>query len=281
MPADTTLLDEVPVFKLLDPEERELLAAHLDEVRFAAGQEIFSRGDPGGAIYVVNTGEVEISVEDSTGERLVFEKVQPGDFFGELSLFDGEPRSTDARALADTHTLRVDRDDLEILFRSHPDAAMDFLTVMGRRLRAADRLLQYRPVVSPNEAIEEQSTPIQRVADFLAAFSGTIQFLVVHIAWFVTWITINVGAVPSLHPFDPFPFGLLTMIVSLEAIFLSCFVLISQSRQVAKDRIRSDVEYAANIKAGLEVSQLHVKMDHLYEQMMGRLAAMEQRREQG
>ncbi|MBI3761245.1 MAG: DUF1003 domain-containing protein [Chloroflexi bacterium] len=274
MPADTSLLNEVHVFKLLDPDELELLAAQLDEVHFAAGQQIFSRGDPGDAIYVVNTGEVEISIADSTGERIVFEKVQPGDFFGELSLFDGEPRSSDAIATQDTHALRVDRHDLEILFHSHPDAAMDFLTVMGRRLREADRMLQYRPVISPNEAIEEQITTVQRIADFLAAFSGTITFLPVHLGWFIAWVIFNLPAHPALRPFDPFPFGLLTMIVSLEAIFLSCFVLISQSRQAAKDRIRSDVEYAANIKAGLEVSQLHVKVDHLYDQLMGQLAAL-------
>jgi CRP/FNR family transcriptional regulator, cyclic AMP receptor protein len=277
MPADATLLAEVPLFATLDDAERALLAAQLDEVQVRAGARVFSRGDPGGAIYIVADGEVQISVEDTTGQRIVFETAGRGDFFGELSLLDGDPRSADALAVKDTRALRVDRQDLALLFRRHPDSAMDVLTVMGRRLREADRHLRHRPSYTPNQAVEEQLTPVQRVADFLAALSGTFKFLLLHAAWFTVWIALNLGAVPwlGLAPFDPYPFGLLTMVVSLEAIFLSCFVLISQSRSAAKERIRSDVEYEANIRAGLEVTQLHVKVDHLYEQVMARLQALE------
>jgi CRP/FNR family cyclic AMP-dependent transcriptional regulator len=92
----------------------------------------------------------------------------------------------------------------------------------------------------------------------------------------VTWIVVNIGLLPHVPEFDPFPFGFLTMAVSLESIFLSCFVLIAQSRQAAGDKIRSDVEYAANIKAGLEVTQLHGKVDTLYAQTMSRLVSLEQ-----
>lgn len=277
MPADATLLAEVPLFATLDDTERALLAAQLDEVHVAQGARVFSRGDPGGAIYIVADGEVEISVEDTTGQRIVFETAGRGDFFGELSLLDGDPRSADALAVKETRALRVDRQDLALLFRRHPDSAMDVLTVMGRRLREADRHLRHRPSYTPNQAVEEQLTPVQRVADFLAAFSGTFKFLFLHAVWFALWIGLNLGAGEplGLAPFDPYPFGLLTMVVSLEAIFLSCFVLISQSRSAAKERIRSDVEYEANIRAGLEVTQLHVKVDHLYEQVMARLQALE------
>jgi uncharacterized membrane protein len=149
---------------------------------------------------------------------------------------------------------------------------MHVLAAIGRRLREADKLLRQRPKVSPNEAVEEKLTPVHRVADKLAAFSGTFTFLLLHAGWFAIWIGLNLA---GGEPFDPFPFGLLTMVVSLEAIFLSCFVLISQSRQAAKERIRSDVEYEANIRAGLEVTHLHGKVDHLYEQTMARLAALE------
>ncbi|MBF5045948.1 DUF1003 domain-containing protein [Aggregicoccus sp. 17bor-14] len=275
MPADATLLTEVPLFAELDEAERAVLAAQLDEVRVAAGARVFSRGDPGGAIYIVAEGEVEISVEDTTGQRIVFETACRGDFFGELSLLDGDPRSADALAVKETRALRVDRQDLQLLFQRHPGSAMDVLTVMGRRLREADRHLRQRPNVTPNQAVDEQVTPVQRVADFLSAFSGTFRFLLMHAVWFAVWIALNLGAVPAVAPFDPYPFGLLTMVVSLEAIFLSCFVLISQSRSEAKERVRSDAEYEANIRAGLEVTQLHVKVDHLYEQVMGRLDALE------
>lgn len=275
MPADATLLNEVPIFQLLDPDERELLAQHLDEVSFEAGQKIFSKGDPGDSIYVVNLGEVLMSFEDTTGERVVLETAQPGDFFGELSLLDGGPRSSDATAIAETHALRVDRGDLELLFKQHPDAALDFLTVMGRRLRESTRLLQYRQMRNPNQEIEQQQTPLLRFADGVAEFSGRFSFLLAHVGWFAVWIILNAGILSGLRAFDPFPFGLLTMVVSLEAIFLSCIVLISQNRQAAKDRIRSDVEFEANIKAGREVSQLHIKLDHFYEELSRRLAVLE------
>jgi CRP-like cAMP-binding protein len=276
MPADTTLLAQVPLFERFDDEERALLASQLEEIAFPAGSLIFRRGDPGDAIYIVASGEVEIYLEDSLGERIVFETVKAGDFFGELSLLDGDPRSASAQALVETKALKVDRDDLGLLFTRHPSAAMDILAIIGRRLREADRLLGVRANrSSPNELVEERVTPVQRVADAAAEFSGTFKFLLVHALWFAAWIGANLGLVPGMSTFDPYPFGLLTMVVSLEAIFLSCMVLISQSRQAAKDRIRSDAEYDANIRASLEVTQLHVKLDHVFEQLSLRVAKME------
>jgi uncharacterized membrane protein len=275
MPADTQLLAAVPLFERFDDEERTLLAAQLDEVEFQAGQLIFRRADPGGAIFIVASGEVEVFIEDSTGERIVFETVKAGHFFGELSLLDGESRSASAQAVQPTRALRVDREDLEKLFARRPEAAMDVLGVIGRRLREADKLLGVRPRFSPNQVVEEHLTIIDRVADGLAEFSGRFSFLLVHAAWFAVWIVLNVDLVPTVHAFDPFPFGLLTMIVSLEAIFLSCMVLISQNRAAAKERIRSDAEYEANMRAGLEVTQLHVKIDALADTLSARLTSLE------
>jgi uncharacterized membrane protein len=100
-------------------------------------------------------------------------------------------------------------------------------------------------------------------------------FLISHSIWFITWISLNTFILP--HPFDEFPFGLLTMIVSLEAIFLACFVLISQNRQAEKDKVRADIEYEVNIKAELEVAHLHEKTDRIYENMMAKFAAIENR----
>jgi uncharacterized membrane protein len=276
MPADTSLLASVPLFESFNDEERALLAAQLEEVTFSPGQVIFRRGDPGGAIFIVAAGEVEIFIEDSTGDRIVFETAKRGDFFGELSLLDGDPRSASAQALASTQALRLDRGDLELLFTRHPTAAMDVLAVIGRRLREADKLLGVRASrSSPNEIVDEKLTTGQRIADLAADFSGSFSFLLVHAVAFAGWIGVNVGLVPMVKPFDEYPFSFLTMVVSLEAIFLSCMVLISQNRSAAKERIRSDVEYEANIRAGLEVTQLHVKVDNVYEQLVARLAALE------
>lgn len=266
MPTTSALLQEVPLFSLLDEDERELLAAQVQEVTFPAGARVFSVGDEGGSIYVVSRGAVEISFASSTGDRVVLETVQAGAFFGEMSLVDGQSRSADATVVEEARLLHLDREDLRSLFQKHPDAALHVLAVMGDRLRETDRTLRIAANTSPNQEVVERATPVQRIADGLAAFSGSLSFLFLHLLWFAAWVLINTGEVKFIPPFDPFPYGLLTMVVSLEAIFLSCFVLISQNRQASRDRIRSEVEYAANIRAGLEVTQLHVKMDSLIEQ---------------
>jgi len=105
------------------------------------------------------------------------------------------------------------------------------------------------------------------VADWISWFSGSMEFLLLNAIWFIVWIGMNVWSL-GVPQFDPYPFGLLTMIVSLEAIFLSCFVLISQNRQAEKDRVRSDIEYEVNIKAELEIAHLHEKTDRVYTEML-------------
>ena len=275
MPAEESLLAEVPLFQALDPSERATLAAAMHLCDFPAGSRIFRRGDPGAALYVIAQGAVEISVDTTTGRRVLLGQLGPGDFFGELSLLDGRERTADAQATEATRAVEIDRGALEALFRKHPDAALDVLGVIGRRLREADHLLQSQSSVSPNQEVEQHRTGVQRTAEWLAEFSGSIPFLVLHLLLFIAWIVVNVNLLPRVRAFDPFPFGFLTMAVSLESIFLSCFVLIAQNRQAAGDRIRSDAEYAANIKAGLEVTQLHSKVDTLYAQTMARLASLE------
>lgn len=274
MPAAPDVLREVPLFRELDAAERAVLAGQADAVRWAKGTRIFNRGDAGDSFYVVTSGKVELSAETTTGERRVLSLAGPGEFFGELTLLDGGPRSADAGALEDTQAVEISRADLTELFRVHPGAAIDVLSVTGKRLRETNRALLASVGTSPNQEVEDRSTSVQRAADALAAFSGSIAFLVLHALAFLVWVAWNLDVIPLLRPFDPFPFGLLTLVTSLEAIFLSCFVLISQERQASKDRIRSEVEFAANIKAGLEVTQLHAKVDRLYEQTMAKLAAL-------
>jgi uncharacterized membrane protein len=273
MPIDVTLLAEVPLFSLLDEQERADLATQLDVVNFQAGQPVFNYGDPGGALYVIRTGAAEVFFKNDTGERIVLERPTVGDFFGELSLLDNGPRTASVMAAEDMETLRVDRADLNYLFRKHPGAAMDLLTAMGRRMRNTVELLRHSATRNVNEETEDKRTLIQKSADWIAEFSGSIPFLGIHIVLFALWIAWNV--LPGLPYFDPFPFGFLTMCVSLEAIILSVFVLLSQNRQAAKDRVRADIEYDVNLKAELEVAHLHEKVDHLHAEVNRRLDTLE------
>jgi len=273
---EAELLAEVPFFQLLDDEERQFLASELDIVRFKTGDMVFTYGDPGDSLFVIRTGEVEVFFKDDTGERIVLETAREGDFFGELSLLDNGPRTASVVVTRELEALRVDRSDLDHLLRLHPEAALDLLTAMGKRMRVTAELLRHTASRNVNDAVEDQRTTIMKAADWIAEFSGSIAFLMIHVVLFFLWIIMNVGnGVPGIPLFDPFPFGLLTMAVSLEAIILSVFVLLSQNRQVAKDRVRGDIEYDVNLKAELEIAHLHEKMDRLTAEVLARLGRLE------
>ena len=269
------LLTEVPLFKLLDENERADLARVLDLRSVTAGETIFNMGEPGDSMYIVLSGRVELLVKDTTGAKIVLAVCNVNEVFGELSLFDGGARTASAIALDDGDLLVLDRADLINFLRSHPDAALDFLAMMGQRIRLADEMLRSRASRNINEEMEINTTFFDRIADLTAAFSGSMTFLLLNLAWFAIWIGWNV--LPGVPHFDPYPFGFLTMTVSLEAIFLSIFVLISQNRQTKKDRLRADAEYQVNLKAELEVAHLHEKVDFLTEELLARMPRPEKK----
>jgi uncharacterized membrane protein len=277
MSADPQLLSGVPLFALLDEQERTTLAERMETVTFSAGTALFHRGDPGDSLYVVRSGEVEIFFKNDTGERFVLEVAGPGDFFGEISLLDGGARTASAIATKDLEAVVVDRGDLEELVRLRPGAAMELLTATGRRLRDTNEKLRSTASRIVNVETEDKRSRVMKIADWISEFSGSLDFLFIHIGIFFVWIVLNSGPLSRLPfgSFDPFPYGLLTMCVSLEAIILSVFVLLSQNRQVARDRVRNDVEYDINLKAELEIAHLHEKFDHLHAELLQRLTVIE------
>lgn len=275
MPADTEFLSKIHLFAQLDADERAVLAQAMSHRTAVMGELLFQAGDPGDSMFIVEHGSIELYVTDTTGQKIVLHTAQPGDFFGELSLLDGGSRTAGAKAIEETKLLVLDREDLLQLFRKRPDAALDMLAVMGRMTRKANALLRERVVKNVNEEVaEDRGGIVLRVADWVANFSGSITFLIVHVFLFAIWIVLNLGVLP-FGDFDPFPFGLLTMAVSLEAIILSTLLLFSSNRQTARDRIRSDIEYEINLKAELEVSQLHGKTDRILEEMLERFSRIE------
>lgn len=274
MSTASEMLAQVPFFALLDDQERAILAERVDVVRFSAGSVLFNSGDPGDSMYVLKSGEIEVFVKTKTGEKVVLETAGPGDFFGEISLLDGGSRTASAIATKEVEAFEVDRGDLDELFRLKPAAALDLLSATGRRLRQAAMLLRNTATRNVNEEVADQRTVVMKVADWIADFSGSLPFLFIHVAIFFFWIILNIHLF-SFGNFDPFPFGLLTMVVSLEAIILSVFVLLSQNRQIERERVRSNVEYDVNLKAELQIQHLHEKMDRLIEDSLARLARIE------
>ncbi|HYU74763.1 MAG TPA: DUF1003 domain-containing protein, partial [Ktedonobacteraceae bacterium] len=171
-------------------------------------------------------------------------------------------------------TLELGREAFFDFLRRRPDTAIDVLVELGQRLKHTDDILRTRVSRNANEEQDETISPGQRVADLIADFSGSLAFLFINLGIFVVWIVVNTVG-PALWHFDPFPFQFLTMAVSLEAIFLSIFVLISQNRQAAKDRIKADLDYQVNIKAEMEMSVMaeHIrdieqKLHHIHRDVL-------------
>jgi len=276
MPCDPNFLANIKMFELLNEDDRVALAKVVDELKVPADHTLFQAGDPGDSLFIVRLGEIELYIKDTAGQKIVLHTAQAGDMFGELAMLDSGARTATALALTDSELLVLDRDDLILLFQRKPEAALHMLASLSGLTRKADELLRTRVSRNVNEEMEVHSTFLQKIADWLAWFSGSMPFLISHTFWFVVWVSLNTFILGD-KAFDPFPFGLLTMIVSLEAIFLACFVLISQNRQAEKDKVRSDIEYEVNIKAELEVAHLHEKTDRIYENMMARFEKMDKR----
>jgi len=268
MPVDPALLGGVALFRSMDADERRALAAVMDLREVRAGDIVFNEGEGGDSLLCVVDGRLDTHVHDIAGQEIILDVVGPGDTVGEMSMLDGRPRSATLRCTEDGRLLVLGRDELLRVLPRAPHLALDMMAEMAARARRVDDLLRSRVARNVNEEVAGTRTAVERAADAIAAFSGSIPFLVVHAGWFTAWIlwnTLRRGG------FDPYPFGLLTMVVSLEAIFLSVFVLLSQNRQAAKDRVRADVEYDVNVKAEMEVAALHAKMDRLHEEILARL----------
>ena len=276
MPCDSQFLANIKMFELLEDDDRVELAKVIDESHVAAGEALFHAGDPGDSLFIVQSGEIELFIKDTVGQKIVLATPSSGDMFGELAMLDSGPRTATAVALQDSDILVLDRDDLVLLFQKKPEAALHMLAALSSLTRKADELLRTRVSKNLNEEMSIHLSILDRISDWLAWFSGSMPFLISHSVWFIVWISLNTLILGD-RAFDPFPFGLLTMIVSLEAIFLACFVLISQNRQAQKDKVRADIEYEVNIKAELEVAHLHEKTDRIYESMMARFAKLESR----
>jgi len=267
------MLREARMFSLLDDEELNTLSALLESRRFSKGETIFHRGDVGDCLYIIRQGVVEVFVETTEGEKIVFAENTAGDVFGEISLLDGGPRTATAVAIEDTEALTCDRENLLEFVTKHPSAALDVMTAMGRNLRTTDELLRSQVSRNLNAEEEEHLTVGQRIADRVATFGGSWPFIILFGLFMSFWMATN--AYLARGAFDPFPFILLNLALSALAALQAPVIMMSQNRQAAKDRLRADLDYEVNLKAELEVAHLHNKVDRIYETMVERLAKLE------
>jgi uncharacterized membrane protein len=274
MSTTVTMIGEVPIFGLLDDEEREALAQMMDCRDFKEGEIIFHYGDSGGEIFILRNGSIELFIESMEGEKIVISENEKGDVIGELSFLDGGARTATALAREATQTLVMHRDRLLEFIDKHPHAAMDLLTAVGRRLRATDELLRTQVSRNPNLEEEERLTFGQRIADKVAAFGGSWTFIIIFAVILAVWVVINSTALFAKH-FDPYPYILLNLFLSMIASVQAPVIMMSQNRLSSKDRLKSDLDYEVNLKAELEVAHLHRKVDHIYERLEEHWARLE------
>jgi CRP/FNR family transcriptional regulator, cyclic AMP receptor protein len=268
-------LRSVKLFSLLDEVELKALSSTLSALAVPAGAHIFSEGEIGDTLYILQSGQVEVFVRDYAGDKITLSTLVPTDIFGETSLFDPGARSASAVALESSQLLVWKRGDLIQFLRATPSASIDLLTILSRRLREADHLLMGRHTGNVNVAFESNLSVLQRVANYIADFSGSMPFLFINAAIFFVWIVVNLEFIPGLPAFDPYPFGFLTMSVSLEAIFLSIIVLLAQNLNSAKERVRNDIEYEVNLKAERKITELHHRITQLHYELSKRMARLE------
>jgi CRP/FNR family cyclic AMP-dependent transcriptional regulator len=265
MPIDASILSEIEHLRELSPLEQAALAEKMDLLRYSAGQMVFSFGDPGHALYIVRAGEVEIYVKNDQGEKIVLEISRPGDIFGEVALLDGGPRTAWVAALGDAELMRLDRRHFEDFVRQCTPAALNLLSVAARRLRKSDEVIRRTVTRNVNDVAAEQQTPLTRLADAVPASFGNFASVALHLLFLGGWIAVNLSLIRSFKAFDPYPFEFMSVMIALETIFLTLFVLTSQNRQRARDRIRSDIEFETSINTETKIAYLHEKIDRLSE----------------
>jgi uncharacterized membrane protein len=259
MPCKPEVLRQVPLFALLDDEEVAVLAGQVEVKNFAARQRIYKMGDPGGRAYVVVSGVVRVTTVDEDNQEVVVDQPSQGEFFGFASMLDETAHQSGAIALQETVCIEVDRHDIAILLQRKPMAGMDMLAVLGRQFHASQKLVRVRAARNPNEVIEEEETFGERIADTVASFGGSWTFIISFAAVLITYATFSAGL--GRRSWDPYPFILLNLFLSMLAAIQAPVIMMSQNRQDKKDRLRGELDYEVNRRAEAEIQGLAHKIN--------------------
>jgi CRP/FNR family transcriptional regulator, cyclic AMP receptor protein len=258
-------LKHVPLFALLDDEETAVLAGQVEVKKFAPRQRIYKMGDPGGRAYVMVSGRVRVATVDQDHQEVVVDEPSQGDFFGFASMLEQTPHETDATAIDETVCLEVDRHDISVLLERKPMAGMDMLAVLGRQFHASQRLVRVRANRHPNEVIEADATLGERIADMVAHFGGSWMFIISFSIVLSVYTIINVSLRDKA--WDPYPFILLNLFLSMLAAIQAPVIMMSQNRQDTKDRLRGELDYEVNRRAASDIQGLARKLNLLGEKI--------------
>jgi CRP/FNR family cyclic AMP-dependent transcriptional regulator len=265
MPCDPKILKDVSLFALLDDEETAVLAAQVELKHFAPRQRIYKIGEAGGRGYVMVSGAVQVTTVDEDHQDVIVDQPASGEFFGFASMLDGTPHQTSATALEGTVCIEVERDDIQVLLHQKPHAGMDMLSVLGKQFHASQALVRLRATRNPNEIIEREATVGDRLADAVAAFGGSWTFIITFGAVLVVYTMLNV--VLRRAAWDPYPFILLNLFLSMLAAIQAPVIMMSQNRQDTKDRLRGELDFEVNRRAESEVQALSRKLNTIVDKI--------------
>jgi CRP/FNR family transcriptional regulator, cyclic AMP receptor protein len=265
MTCSPEVLKSVPLFSLLDDDETAILAAQVEMKKFAARERIYKAGDPAAQAYVLISGKVQVTTVDEDQQEVIVDEPGQGDFFGFASMFEQTPHQTSAIALEECACIEVSRNDMAVLIQRKPDAGMDLLTTLGHQLHAAQQLVRLRATRNANEIIEEQETFGERIADGVARFGGSWAFIILFSVILIVYTTINVFL--GGKAWDPYPFILLNLFLSMLAAVQAPVIMMSQNRQDTKDRVRSELDFDVNRRSETEIQGLSRKLNGLDERV--------------
>jgi CRP/FNR family cyclic AMP-dependent transcriptional regulator len=252
---DVAALRSVPLFASLDSKAAAELCQFLSIQDYPSSTVVFRNGDAGDAMYLIDFGKVRISVTDADGHMATLAELGPGDFFGEMSMLDGHGRSADATVIEDARLGKLTRGDFLSFTKTDPRIALEMLTALAQRLRRTDELLRHRIARNVNEIEAARMTLSDRAADKIAAFGGSWKFIFAAVACLVAWVVANTLLLTQ-KPFDPYPFILLNLMLNMVFALQAPIIMMSQNRQVDKDRIRANLDYQLNLKNELLLSEI-------------------------
>jgi len=265
MACNPEVLKHVPLFALLDADETEVLAGQVELKSFAPRQRIYKMGEPGGQAYVMVSGTVRVTTVDQDHQEVVIDEPQHGEFFGFASMLEQTPHQTTAIALDETVCLEVDRNDIAVLLQRKPLAGMDMLTVLGRQFHASQQLVRVRAMRNPNDVIDREATFGERIADTVAGFGGSWTFIIIFLSVLVIYSSLNIFL--GHKAWDPYPFILLNLFLSMLAAIQAPVIMMSQNRQDTRDRLRGELDYEVNRRAEAEIQGLAGKLNHIGEKV--------------
>ncbi len=265
MPCDPNELRHVPLFELLDDDEAAVLAAQVEIRQFAVRQHIFKVGDIADHAYVVMSGKVQVVITDEDHQEVVIDEPGHGDFFGFASMLQKTAHQTSAMAMEETSCLEIGCDDIATLLTRRPMAGMDMLAMQARQFHASQNLVRSRASRNANEVIEEESTLGERIADSVARFGGSWAFIITFSVVLIVYSSLNVFL--GNKAWDPYPFILLNLFLSMLAAIQAPVIMMSQNRQDVKDRVRSELDFDVNRRAEAEIQSLAHRLNAMMDKI--------------